>query len=665
MVLVGQGSAGNIVTELSDFEVTADDRLQFRVFAATGGSGRTLVFSVQFKNASGANLGSALTQTLSITPANTWKSYSFQMDPPDGARGATLTVTKPQSGAGVYVTRFDATTVNIAIEARLTELEAAWVDPNGAFLTFQRNINARVGEAETDISDEVDARVQGDSALGTRINNLTTTVGQQGTRISTAETAIATANDAIAQSRQELEAQFGSLQMVKNPNFSQDLAHWAGNSAMVVPFTVADRIVVRNRSNQGSALIRNMPNQKGYRIYGSDPFNARATSNRFEVVPAAQYTLSFLSFITAGTPRPRVIIRYFRADGSVFAGPFLNATEDSNGVWFNNVKADIVVPDDAVECDLQIVQIRDGMSGWCAVTGITFTRQEAYDSWSKAQIDINAVSYADINRSFNQYKIDMTARLGGIDDAIDIQSRAINQMYTKAETDRAISAALIEVSAMAGEASAYGRFRVTAESTPSDAIVRIGLAARAQLGEVAATAAMFLEALTNGQGSRISFVADRFAVVSSVAAGAVKVVPFYVKGANTYIKTAMIETAEIKRGHISELAVDTLRLGDNAATMSWGTNSNVLTLNLAYVAQLTIICNARIAGVNNTYSLAGDILLDGASIERGNLSVSQYTWRNTMIKTVTVPAGRHTIRQRYDRETDVSEFRISVIGCYK
>ena len=99
--------------------------------------------------------------------------------------------------------------------------------------------------------------------------------------------------------------------------------------------------------------------------------------------------------------------------------------------------------------------------------------------------------------------------------------------------------------------------------------------------------------------------------------------------------------------------------------MSWGTNSNILQLSLAYTAQLTIICNARIAGVNNTYSLAGDILLDGNSIERGNLSVSQYTWRNTMIKTITVAAGAHTIRHRYDNEKDVSEFRISVIGCYK
>lgn len=546
MALIGQGSAGNIVTDLNEFEVGENDRLQFRVSAASGGTGRTLVFSFQPQDSNGNNIGSPLTQTISITPANTWKVYSFQMDPPDNATGGTLTITKPQSGAGVYATRFEATTVNIAVEARLTNLEAAWVDPNGAFLTFQRTINGRVGEAETDISDEIDARVRGDSALGTRINNLTTTVGQQGTRISTAETAIATANDAIAQSRQELEAQFGSLQMVKNPNFSQDLAQWTGNSAMVVPFTVADRIVVRNRSNQGSGLIRNMPNQKGYRVYGSDPFNARATSNRFEVVPNAEYTLSFWSFITNNTPQPRVLIRYFRADGSVYAGPFLNADTTQNGKWVQNSKVDIVIPDDAVECDLQIVQIREGMSGWCAVTGITFTRQEAFDSWSKSQININALSYADINRTFSLYQIDMNSRLGGIDETVASHGRALNGMYTKAETNSAIAASYNEVSTKLNETSGSGRIRITSQSVPAGSTVRIGLAARATYGETADTAAMFIEALTGG-GGRVSFVADRFSIVNNETAVSPRTVPFYVTGGEVYIKSAVIQDASITR----------------------------------------------------------------------------------------------------------------------
>lgn len=546
MVLIGQGSAGNIVTELNEFEVGENDRLQFRVSAASGGTGRTLVFSFQPQDSNGNNIGSPLTQTVSITPANAWKVYSFQMDPPDNATGGTLTITKPQSGAGVYATRFEATTVNIAVEARLTNLEAAWVDPDGAFLTFQRTINGRVDDAETDISDEIDARVQGDSALGTRISNLTTTVGQQGARIGNAETAIATANDAIAQSRQELEAQFGSLQMVKNPNFSQDLAQWTGNSAMVVPFTVADRIVVRNRSNQGSALIRNMPNQKGYRVYGSDPFNARATSNRFEVVPNAEYTLSFWSFITNATPQPRVLVRYFREDGSVYAGPFLNADTTQNRKWVQNSKVDIVIPDDAVECDLQIVQIREGMSGWCAVTGITFTRQEAFDSWSKSQININALSYADINRTFSLYQIDMNSRLGGIDETVASHGRALNGMYTKAETNSAIAASYNEVSTKLNETSGSGRIRITSQSLPAGSTVRIGLAARATYGETADMAAMFIEALTGG-GGRVSFVADRFSIVNNETAVSPRTVPFYVTGGEVYIKSAVIQDASITR----------------------------------------------------------------------------------------------------------------------
>lgn len=546
MVLIGQGSAGKIVTDLNEFAITADDRLQFRFSAASGATGRTLQFSFQPQTAAGVNIGSPIVTTVSITPANSWKVYSFQIDPPDNAVGGVLTITKPQTGSGVYITRIESTTVNIAIEARLTELEAAWVDPDGAFLTLQRNFNTRMGDAETDINEEIVARAQADGALGTRITNLATTVNGQGTRITTAETAIATANEAIAQSRQEIEASFGSLQMVKNPNFSQDLASWVANSGITGNWTAAERIAVRNKANAGSALIRTIPNQKAYRVYAADPTTARATSVRFDVQPGEPYTLAHWTFITPTTPRPNVLVRYFRQDGSVYAGINLAASEGNNGKWTYNVRADVVIPDDVVEADIQVMNARVDMTGWAAITGITFTRQEAFDSWSKSQIEINASSYAGLDAAFSLYQVQLNSRLGGIDDKVQANADALSTMYTRAQTNQAISAALIETNAKLNEASATGKFRVTSLANPAGAVARVGLAARAEFGQEADTAAMFIEALTGG-GGRISFLADRFSIVNNATINSARTVPFYISDGVVYIKAAMIEDATISR----------------------------------------------------------------------------------------------------------------------
>lgn len=575
MILIGQGAAGSIATSLNEFEVTADDRMQFRFSAATTGTGRSLQFAVQFQDATGANIGAPVSTTITITPANAWKVYSFQLDPPDTAEGADVTITKPQTGTGVYFTRAEASTVNIAIEARIAELEAAWVDPDGAFLTYQRDMNARVGLAEAAISTEQGLRVAADSALGVRIDSLSAEVDDNSARIGTTEGVLATQEDALAQLRTDVAVNFGDMQKVRNPQFADDLATWT--QAGLTQWTPNDRIVLRNRA-AAALYISAMPNAKSLRILAEDATSARIFSSTFEVTQAEKYTIGFWSYRVLNAPVVKMFIRWIRADNTTFtttdAHSAVQTPADRMNAWVYNAKADIEPPSDAVRA--QVVFMRVGATvnagTWTPVTGATMTRQEAYDAWSSSQIGITASALAGLDQAFANYQVALNSRLGGIDGRLDTQAGAISNLYTRAETDEAIAAALVEVTAMAGEASAYGRLRVSAYATAAGSVSRVGLAARAEMGGSVGLAALFLEALSDGS-SRVSVLADRFALVSGTAATATRTVPFYVDGGVTYIRSAVIQDATIGKLKLANGSVTITRTGNIAA----GSTDNMTT----------------------------------------------------------------------------------------
>ena len=75
------------------------------------------------QDATGTQIGTPSSETLAITPANTWKMLGKQVDPPDTAVGAQLTIaTAP--GAAVFLTAIEVSTVNVALEARVAQIEA-------------------------------------------------------------------------------------------------------------------------------------------------------------------------------------------------------------------------------------------------------------------------------------------------------------------------------------------------------------------------------------------------------------------------------------------------------------------------------------------------------------------------------------------------------------
>lgn len=158
----------------------------------------------------------------------------------------------------------------------------------------------------------------------------------------------------------------------------------------------------------------------------------------------------------------------------------------------------------------------------------------------------------------------------------------------------AVSDSIDQVSVITNEASASGRLRVSAFGVGADVGARIGISARADAGQTAAQASLFIEALSNGN-SRVNVVASQFAIVNSAANNPVRSVPFYVQSGSVYMDTAIIREATIDTLHLANGAVVagyTTTL--SGANPSWNTNAEIarFTINLqeAYRGLLFLEC---------------------------------------------------------------------------
>lgn len=117
------------------------------------------------------------------------------------------------------------------------------------------------------------------------------------------------------------------------------------------------------------------------------------------------------------------------------------------------------------------------------------------------------------------------------------------------------SDAITQVSARTNRGTANGLLRISAESSPAGVQSRIGLRAEASDSDSTHTAAMFLEANTDGT-SQVIIAANRFAVATGQGPAATRLVPFVVDGGMVYMSGA----------YIQDLTVGTLKIQDEAVT---------------------------------------------------------------------------------------------------
>lgn len=217
------------------------------------------------------------------------------------------------------------------------------------------------------------------------------------------------------------------------------------------------------------------------------------------------------------------------------------------------------------------------------------------------------------------------------------------------------SDAITQVTARTNRGTASGLLRVSAAGTPAGTQARIGLRAEASSGDTSHSAALFLEANSDGT-SAATVVADRFAIVQDTGATAERSVPFVVSGGKVYIDSAFIRQLSIETGHMA----------DGAFSTFWSVNGAGLTLTVSYAARLTILTNVRVAGINNGYSSTYRITRNGAAVDTGSYSVGPYSWMLTNFKTIDVAAGTYTIGHEYDGDpAQYSQFRLTILGLYK
>ena len=205
MAQVGDNATGQLRQSLASFDVTSDDRLQLR-FAAAATALRSVTITVQWLDVSGAVMSTA-SRSVTVSPANQWKVYSEQFEPPVGARGANLTLGKTQTGVPLLVTAVSASTINVAIAAQIAELSAAQVTLESSLATLQSSIDTRFSDANIRITNETTARTSALGAMGVRVGTVETRSSDNAGRLSTAETSLSNAQGSIVQLRQDLTAE--------------------------------------------------------------------------------------------------------------------------------------------------------------------------------------------------------------------------------------------------------------------------------------------------------------------------------------------------------------------------------------------------------------------------------------------------------------------------
>lgn len=146
---------------------------------------------------------------------------------------------------------------------------------------------------------------------------------------------------------------------------------------------------------------------------------------------------------------------------------------------------------------------------------------------------------------------------------------AVQALITRVSTVEgeivAQSDAITQTNARVDRSSANGLLRITSTAAPSGAQTRIGLRAEASDSDTSHSAALYLDARSDGT-SQMIVAADRFSVATGLGSSAGVQVPFIVDGGQIYMTNAFIRNADIVRAKIADAAVDTLKVAGRAIT---------------------------------------------------------------------------------------------------
>ena len=335
---------------------------------------------------------------------------------------------------------------------------------------------------------------------------------------------------------------------MRDPDFARGLDFWAGALGDL------NSLVPRNRASGGS-LQHDMPGVAAF------TFAAGASGYRVtDTIPVSSADRHDLGgYVFRGQPdssSARVYVQWLNESNAAVGSISDIIGDPAPQVWVYFGATGLVPPTGATKARVVITSL-GGSAGIAAVTGITLTREAAYEVRSSAEIAEVRQAQADSDSAFASYRSALDVTLEGLDGRVTSNATGIADRYTRAQTDNAISAAvnsvtaslqpqinqrassaalsaltarvsdtedgldavsdsITQVTSRVNDASASGLMRVQSWAAPSGSAARIAITATAGLGGTPATAALFVEARSDGS-SRVSVVASRFAIVTSPA----------------------------------------------------------------------------------------------------------------------------------------------------
>lgn len=535
MAAVGQGAPGSLVQPIAQFEAGENDKLQVRFSAATSISSRIIRASVHFEDVNGDPIGSAVSTDITVSPANTWRGYSAQFDIPPGAVTGALTLTKTQGSVSVLLTKASVELVDVAIIARVTALEVAQATSEAAFAAYQTTAAAQFGTLDGRITTEAATRATADSAMSARIDTVEATAGTNSANISTITATVATVEQSVASVNDRLTVQFGSTQLVRDPGFSNNLSHWQGSLG-----SLSD-IIARNTAPAAANVQKTMPEPRAFGIGAGDAGTAARFTPWMDISPDEGLTLSASFYRQANAPAGRVAVQYLDDAGTII-GASPSIVGSTIGRWHNVSRADIVPPSNAVQARVTFWRGAGGTEGALDrlfITGLRLSRQVGYEALSQAEVVSLKAAQASADLAFSSYVAGANSRFAAVESDTAAIASSLSTFQTKTDADAAIGLLRDEVNAQYGRISASGRLRITSVAAATGSVSRVALMAEATASSTSSTAAMFLSAASNGD-NWVTFVANRFAIVTGTGANAPQTVPFFVQGGSVYLSNPLI-----------------------------------------------------------------------------------------------------------------------------
>lgn len=415
VVRIGNGDVGQISQSVASFEMTADDRFQVR-FAAAATLTRAVTVRVEFLDIVG-NVLTTVDRNITISPVNQWRVYSEQFEGPQGARGAIVTILKTQTGAPLYATGFDASTVNVAIIAQISELRAAVTNLDAALTTYRTEVNTRFSDTNASVVTEANARSAADAGISSLVTALTTRTGAAEATIANQQTTLTSLSNSVAALDSRVGVSFGNRQLVQDSDFTENYLRWTGTTGSLV-----------DRSYSSTdPILRNMPGRRAHRILNGAGGSSSRQSAYFDINPAGRYDLSAYVTREEGGPTIRVQIQQIDGAGTtILPHPIITVTPDV-GVWTQVRLLDIVPNPGAVRARVLIQHAPTASTGSASsyVTMIEMIRQDVTDLRANADIRSLQTALASTDESFATYRT-----------AIDTRFNTTNASVTQEATAR-------------------------------------------------------------------------------------------------------------------------------------------------------------------------------------------------------------------------------------